>query len=426
MTDIQNKLLELLSEVDAICKREGIQYYLCEETAHGAIKNRTFHSDCCQANIAMTTDNVQKFMRAVNKENRADRIVDSMLTNKAYPDFTVRYGDTNTMMIQLPYDPAGIVPCMAVTIHMIRYKPLIRKKYYKYSNAFWKVCRKDPGNYSGIKKLAVMACHVVKRIFGEGNISRALFKKWCRLFASNKKAKTVSIAASKYIFDAEILKYEDTAVLEDKEFPVFGYVDAYLNKAYKCSDFRKMTPKYTKPSSTLLVSPFVPYQKYLETAESMGIDFNAVRKNKKKYDKLKKQVSADNKKIEKYYALVFRTEKRFAMYEHYMPMKKLLRKLYEEQRFEELNELLKPYRSVLWDCYKKGLGLCFDKEIFDMTMHILKREGSYTYVKKLQNMVPENHWEPMTVTDYKGELVEITDISELLPEYADNAEEPEE
>ena len=106
-----------------------------------------------------------------------------------------------------------------------------------------------------------------------------------------------------------------------------------------------------------------------------------------------------------------------------MPMKKLLRKLYEEQRYEELNELLKPYRSVLWDCYKKGLGLCFDKEIFDMTMHILKLEGSYTYVKKLQNMVPKNHWEPMTVTDYKGELVEIEDISDLFPESAENIEE---
>jgi hypothetical protein len=32
-------------------------------------------------------------------------------------------------------------------------------------------------------------------------------------------------------------------------------------------------------------------------------------------------------------------------------------------------------------------------------------------------MVPESHWEPMVVTDYKGELVEIKDISEVLPEY---------
>ena len=37
MTDIQKKLMELLIEIDDICKREKIKYYLCDETAHGAV-----------------------------------------------------------------------------------------------------------------------------------------------------------------------------------------------------------------------------------------------------------------------------------------------------------------------------------------------------------------------------------------------------
>ena len=82
-----------------------------------------------------------------------------------------------------------------------------------------------------------------------------------------------------------------------------------------------------------------------------------------------------------------------------------------------------PYRSALWTFYKKGLGLCFDKEIFELTMEILRMEGSYSYVQKLREMVPAQHWEPMKVTDYKGQLVEITDISELLPQYAEKVEE---
>jgi hypothetical protein len=57
-------------------------------------------------------------------------------------------------------------------------------------------------------------------------------------------------------------------------------------------------------------------------------------------------------------------------------------------------------------------------------MVLLRKEGSYAYVNKLKPMVPKQNWEPMSVTDYKGNLVEFTDISELLPEYADVAEEP--
>ena len=148
----------------------------------------------------------------------------------------------------------------------------------------------------------------------------------------------------------------------------------------------------------------------------MGLDFDVIRRNAKNYVKYKNIVAEDNKVIDKYYNLVYRTEKRFAMYEKYMPIKKLLVKLHKEGRYEELNKLLKPYRSVLLSCYKKGLGLCFDKEIFDMTMDILRSEGRYQYVNKLYEMVPQEHWKPMVITDYKGNLVEITDISELLPE----------
>ena len=425
MIEVQEKLLELLKDIDAICKREGIFYSLSAETAHAAIMTQAFYPDCCEASVAMTTDDVLKFMKAVKKENRADRIVDSMMTNKGYPDFTVRYGDPNTVMMKLPYNPVGEVPCIAVTIHMIRRKPLIRKRFYRYSRAFWKACNLNPAAYPQfVKRVGITACHIVKKVFGEENLSRWLFKSWCDLFSANKKAKKMAVGAvGKFTLDSDLLEYKDTVRLEDGEFSVFGCVDAYLNKAYKCSNFSKTKPKYLKPSVSLLSSIRVSYSKYLERAKEKGVDFASEKRNQQKLDKLKKLVSADNKKIEKYYAIVFRTEKRFAMYEHYMPMKKLLLKLHEEKRYEELNQLLKPYRSALWDCYKKNLGLCFDKEIFDITMDILRREGSYAYVNKLRAMVPEQHWEPMVVTDYKGELVEITDISEVLPQYGDKVEE---
>ena len=36
MTDIQQKLLNLLTDIHDICQRENIRYYLCKETALGA------------------------------------------------------------------------------------------------------------------------------------------------------------------------------------------------------------------------------------------------------------------------------------------------------------------------------------------------------------------------------------------------------
>lgn len=135
------------------------------------------------------------------------------------------------------------------------------------------------------------------------------------------------------------------------------------------------------------------------------INYKAIQKKKIKLDLIQAKVSLYNHKINGYYAIVDRTQRRFAMYEKYMPMKSTLVQLHQEERWEELNELLKPYRSALWACYKKKLGLCFDKDIFEMTMDILLREGSKTYVRKLRAMVPESHWEPLVITDYKGEPI---------------------
>ena len=124
MTDIQQKLLTLLTDLDTICQREGIRYYLCKETALSAHRDGEFFPSCCEANVAMTTEDALRFIKAVNKEGRADRTIDSMYSNKHYPDFTVRYGAADSLMMPLPYNEASILPNIGVTIHILSYKTL--------------------------------------------------------------------------------------------------------------------------------------------------------------------------------------------------------------------------------------------------------------------------------------------------------------
>lgn len=403
MTDVQEKLLELLIDLDDICQRNNIKYYLCSETVLGAFTKKAFLSSCCEANVAMTPDHALKFIHAVKAENRSDRITDSMYSNKNYPDFTVRFGNPNTLMMKLPYQEAGTLPCIAVTIHMIRYKPRHFKKLYKYTKAFWTGCTKPTYMVTNPTKRFVSAvCHGIKNVFGGTHFSRWLFKRWCSMFTSNRKSSKISICAGKYTYEPELLVADEKVELEGKMLNTFGYVDAYIKAKYG-SNYKKAAPKYLKASSSLLVSTQTPYQAFLNRAAERNVDFRAIHLNKIDYTARQKKVKKYNAIINTYYAIVDRTDRRFAMYEMYMPIKDQLVQLHDEERYAELNELLKPYRGALWDCYKKGLGLCFDKDIFEMTMDILEREGSYTYVKKLRARVPAHHWEPMTITNYKGE-----------------------
>ncbi|MBO5836626.1 MAG: hypothetical protein J6Q92_01895 [Oscillospiraceae bacterium] len=418
MTELQGKLLQLLTEIDEICQREQIQYYLCEETAYGAVAKNAFLSENCRANVAMTVKDMQKFMAAVEKAGRADRLVDSMLTNKTYPEFSLHYCDTETTMIKLPFRPVGALPCIGVTIHPIRFKGAPGVKFYRLTRKIQEYSVKTAAGRKFSQKAVVIACRVAYGILG----SRWLFKRWCAGFAQTK-GKAFAVGASKYVLPKAFLKQAQTAVLEGKEFAVFGNAEEYLNLRYHCQDFREKVPSYAKESPELLISCHIPYEQFLQQAPEMGVDFKAADQNYRKYEKLRQIVGNENKKISKYYAIVDRTQKRFEMYEKYMPIKKVLVQLYQQERYEELNALLKPYRSALRSCQKKGLGLCFDKEIFDMTMHILRLEGRNAYAQTLQMLVPKQHWEPMVVTDYKGQLVEITEYDQLPEDYLSNIEE---
>ncbi len=403
MTDIQQKLLALLTDLDTICQREGIRYYLCKETALAAHQSGEFFPSCCEANVAMTAEDALRFAKAVSKEGRADRTIDSMRSNKHYPDFTLRYGAADTLMMKLPYDEASILPCVAVTIHMIRYKSKYSSKIYHYTKSLWKLCVKPTATVSGAaRRAAVTACHLGKNVLGGRLFSRALFKLWV-VIHSKKNKKDISICAGSYKYPNELIKGQTTVTLEGREFTTFADPAAYLEIVYG-ENYETRKPSYLKASSSVLMSANVSFREYIRRSKSQ-VDFKAVQKKKLKLDLIQAKVSYYNNKINGYYAVVDRTQRRYAMYEMYMPMKDHLVELHKAEQWEELNELLKPYRSALWACYKKKLGLCFDKEIFEMTMDILLMEGSQNYVRKLRAMVPESHWEPMVITDYKGEPI---------------------
>lgn len=75
MTDLQKGLLSLLKEIDAICQKYGIEYYLGGGTFIGAVRHGCFLPWDDDADIHMSRENSDKFIAAVEKENLADRSI---------------------------------------------------------------------------------------------------------------------------------------------------------------------------------------------------------------------------------------------------------------------------------------------------------------------------------------------------------------
>lgn len=114
MTELQNNIYKYLKEIDEICRKHGIEYYLAGGTLIGAIRHEGFLPWDDDADILMTRDNWEKFLR-LYKEGAfpENRVLEATEINVKYPNVIGRYMDTSKTAIhgaQLADDePAGMI-----------------------------------------------------------------------------------------------------------------------------------------------------------------------------------------------------------------------------------------------------------------------------------------------------------------------------
>ena len=131
LTPIQQKLLELLKELDKICRENDIHYTLGGGTAIGAIRNRGFIPWDDDIDLYMTRDNWEKFKAAeAAGKFPQNRIAEAAETDINYTNTIPRYIATDSSSVhshQLIYsDPAGHV------IDVFVFDPLHFDNYRRY------------------------------------------------------------------------------------------------------------------------------------------------------------------------------------------------------------------------------------------------------------------------------------------------------
>lgn len=84
MNEVQQGMLVLLQEIDGICSRNGITYYLGGGTALGAIRHQGFLPWDDDADLYITRENWQKLLSVIDDELGAGR---DLICVERYPDY---------------------------------------------------------------------------------------------------------------------------------------------------------------------------------------------------------------------------------------------------------------------------------------------------------------------------------------------------
>ena len=66
-----------------------------------AVELGTFAPECCSAYIVLNPNYRKQFIDAVKQGLKDNRFLESFESNKNYPDFSMRYGDTETVVFDL-------------------------------------------------------------------------------------------------------------------------------------------------------------------------------------------------------------------------------------------------------------------------------------------------------------------------------------
>lgn len=80
----QNIMVEMLCEIDRICKKHNIEYYISDGTLLGAIRHKGFIPWDDDLDISMTRENYNKFQKVAIKEISKDYFVQTVETEKVY------------------------------------------------------------------------------------------------------------------------------------------------------------------------------------------------------------------------------------------------------------------------------------------------------------------------------------------------------
>ena len=91
MTDLQERMLLLLKEIDAICRKNNITYFLFAGTALGAARHKGFIPWDDDTDIIMDLENYERFLSIINEELPEDRAIDWLSEDPEYLFTYARY-----------------------------------------------------------------------------------------------------------------------------------------------------------------------------------------------------------------------------------------------------------------------------------------------------------------------------------------------
>lgn len=393
----QKSCMNLLKEIDKVCVENKIDYYLLAGMALSLYRDNTTITN---GTIGIHGKDVKRFIDALQNSISGERFLETPINNPNLPAAYIRYCDLNTLDCSLSNYKSYLSNCLHINIKIITGKPKkdLKNKIKRKLAAFYVTSNTTSTSGKSIKyKIVRKAIRTLRHIFGWKFTSKLAFN--CFLSSYSEKSDYVRIDKRKYKREAFGKPLEKNIGDFRCSFPT--KIEYYLSSTYGNWEDKKIVDE--EPSAFRALSAQISWDEFRKKMDDYG--FRQYYIELKKYRRENLKFGIYNRKVNGYYALLERTNDRFLLYTQYKDKKDEIISLHQQKNFEELRKILAPFVQALEKNYKKKLGLCFDKDIFNITMDLYAHNGQKAKADKLRKLVPAEHWEPIRLKNYKGEYI---------------------
>ena len=277
MNNVQQGMLDLLKEIDDICSRNNITYYLGGGTALGAVRHRGFLPWDDDADLYITRDNWEKLLAVIDNELAPNR---ELVCVERFPDYCnpiARYMNLDSTWIYQSQMFSGVPAGQHIEFLILDPMPA------------------DPAEHDGYIKLfqvyaeLIGSYFVVNRVISQNTrfFDDALYKKWLAHMDSNGREATLAELEKKlfcypdtecsvyhlrhgfeyHIYTKKNFGRQRYVPYETTKLPVAEHAEAVFREAY--GDSWKKVPlpdEQVVHKSTSSLS--VPYTEYWKRAFS--------------------------------------------------------------------------------------------------------------------------------------------------------------
>lgn len=384
MTDLQERMLLLLKEIDAICRKHEIKYFLFAGTALGAARHKGFIPWDDDTDIIMDLENYERFLGIIKEELPEDRAIDWVTEDPEYLFTYARYIDTSSTALQRHTVFGGCKPGVKVDIFCAVptfSDETLREKHRMDVLGFAEVlCTTGrmgmyrPAGFYGIferekKKLQKAG----RKQYIEDNLHELMHRadgetEKCLLFSgmmSNTKT-----------YDSCIFEEAVYVPYEDTQLPISKYNDLFTMQ-HIAESWPDLPPHLEKPRHMMFVDLDKPYPVYMERL------FHQADAKKAKEASIKRKENNLFEREEYRDVLINNQKIRNLVVE--MDVKERFARRDSELSADQMAEMLDRYIDAQMEGLNKTFGLCVDAgdEILQTALGTLIELGRYYDAKSI-------------------------------------------